>query len=52
MGMPFARGMNDSAVRHKLTQHALSLSYCELQHKCQVLLEFSIENAEMMRNCP
>ena len=26
--------------------------YCELQYKCQLLFEFSIENAELMENCP
>ena len=26
--------------------------YCDLQYKCQLFLEFSIENAEMMENCP
>ena len=25
---------------------------CELQHKCQLLGEFSIENAEIVENCP
>ena len=25
---------------------------CELQCKCQFLLKFSIENAEIMENCP
>ena len=27
-------------------------AYCELQYKCQLLLEFSIEIAERMENCP
>ena len=26
--------------------------YCELQYKCQLVSEFSIENAERMENCP
>ena len=26
--------------------------YCELRHKCQLVLEFSIENAVMMENFP
>ena len=26
--------------------------YCELKSKCQLVLEFSIGNAEMMENCP
>ena len=25
---------------------------CKLQYKCRILFEFSIENAEMMENCP
>ena len=26
--------------------------YCELQHKCQLFWEFSVENAEIMENSP
>ena len=26
--------------------------YCELQYKCQLFPEFSIENAEIVENCP
>ena len=26
--------------------------YCELQYKCQLSVEFSFENAEMMENSP
>ena len=34
------------------TDGFLRPEYCELQYKCQLVLDFSIENAEIMENCP
>ena len=55
----------DSVVHPKLKEGAFSehavytaedikqlVEYCELQYECQLSFEFSIENAEMMENCP
>ena len=33
-------------------EHQVLAKYCELQHKCQLFVGFSIENAEIMWNCP
>ena len=46
-GSPLIRG-----VKHAIEQAGHATAYCELQYKCRVILEFSIENAEIMWNCP
>ena len=32
--------------------YCYGLLYCELKYKSQVVFEFSVENAEIMENCP
>ena len=46
-------GVDIPTDRHDVAdQQADGSATCELQYKCQLFLEFSIENAEIMENSP